>query len=124
MTDRISLTGIRATGYHGVFEHEKREGQPFVVDLVLHTDIADAAATDDLTQTADYGAVAQVVHDQIQAGPYDLIETLTERIAADVLRGFASVSAVDVTVHKPKAPIPVPFGDVAITIHRTREEHA
>ncbi|MBG6084813.1 dihydroneopterin aldolase [Zhihengliuella flava] len=122
MTDRIALTGITATGYHGVFEEEKRHGQPFVVDLILHTDISAAAAADDLTLTSDYGAVASVVHEQIQAGPYDLIETLTERIASRVLAEFALIRAVDVTVHKPKAPIPVPFGDVSITIHRDRGE--
>ncbi|GHD10779.1 dihydroneopterin aldolase [Zhihengliuella salsuginis] len=121
MADRITLTGITATGHHGVFEHEKREGQPFVVDVVLHTDIRPAAAGDDLTRTTHYGELAELVVQHIESGPFDLIETLTENIAAAVLGGFERVDAVDVTVHKPKAPIEVPFGDVAITIHRERD---
>jgi dihydroneopterin aldolase len=117
--DRITLSGITATGYHGVFEHEKRNGQPFVVDVCLYTDIRRAAATDAIADTAHYGELAEVVKAEIMSGPYDLIETLTEKIAAAVLGGFA-VQAVDVTVHKPKAPIEVPVGDVTISIHRER----
>ena len=119
--DTITLTGVTGIGYHGVFEHEKRDGQPFSVDAVLHTDISAAAASDDLTQTADYGAVANAISALITGKPFDLIETLTVRIAEDILAGFPTVAAVDVTVHKPKAPIQVPFGDVSITVRRCRE---
>jgi len=118
--DRIRLSGLTATGYHGVFDHERREGQQFVVDLVLYTDIRPAAAADDLLLTANYGEVAEQVCSIIAGEPVDLIETLAERIAAHVLAGFAPVQAVDVTVHKPQAPITVPFGDVEILIHRER----
>lgn len=117
--DTISLRGITATGYHGVFEHEKRDGQPFVVDIVLHTDIRVAAASDNVLDTTHYGELAELVQAEIMAGPYDLIEKLAEVIAASVLKTF-DVAAVDVTVHKPQAPIPVPFGDVSIGIHRKR----
>jgi len=118
--DTITLTGITAIGHHGVFEHEKRDGQPFIVDAVLHTDISGAAATDDLAQTSDYGAVAEAIAELIRGEAFDLIETLTERIALRILADFPRVAAVDVTVHKPKAPIQVPFGDVSITMHRAR----
>ncbi len=117
--DRITLTGVEAIGRHGVFEQEKRDGQPFVVDAVLYTDVRPAAATDDLTRTAHYGEVAQEITALITGEPFDLIETLTEKIAATILDKF-SVLAVEVTVHKPKAPIPVPFGDVTINIYRER----
>ena len=117
--DTITLSGITAIGHHGVFEHEKRNGQPFIVDVVLHTDIRPAAASDDLADTANYGELAEQVKAVITSGPYNLIETLAEKTAAMVLRNFA-VDAVDITVHKPKAPIEVPFGDVAIHIHRER----
>ena len=118
--DTITLTGITAIGHHGVFDHEKRDGQPFIVDAVLHTDISAAAATDDLAKTTNYGAVAEVIAELIRGEAFDLIETLTERIAERILADFALVAAVDVTVHKPKAPIQVPFGDVSITVHRAR----
>lgn len=118
--DRITLTGISAIGHHGVFAYEKRDGQPFIVDAVLYTDIRAAAAGDDLAKTADYGAVAEAITAQITGEPYDLIETLAEKIAGTILASFAAVAAVDVTVHKPKAPIQVPFSDVTISIHRER----
>lgn len=119
MSDTITITGIEATGHHGVFDHEKRDGQTFRVDLTLHTSTALAAASDDLRDTVDYGAVAQAVVEEIEAGPYDLIEKLAAVIADRVLDSF-SPSGVTVSVHKPQAPIPVPFDDVIITVHRER----
>lgn len=119
--DTITLTGITAQGFHGVFEHERRNGQPFVVDVVLHTDLQPAGLSDDLTRTAHYGELAEQVAAIIAGEPLNLIEALAERIAGAVLDGFAVVGAVDVTVHKPQAPITVPFGDVAVTIHRERQ---
>ena len=118
--DTITLTGITARGFHGVFEDERRNGQPFVVDVVLHTDLQPAGLSDDLTQTAHYGELAEQVAAIISGEPLNLIEALAERIAAAVLESFAGIGAVDVTVHKPQAPITVPFGDVAVTIHRDR----
>ncbi|MDQ1126245.1 dihydroneopterin aldolase/dihydroneopterin aldolase / 2-amino-4-hydroxy-6-hydroxymethyldihydropteridine diphosphokinase [Microbacterium sp. LKL04] len=120
MTDEIAITGIRATGYHGVYEHERRDGQEFVADLVLSLSLARAAATDDVTDTVHYGEVAERVAAILAGDPVDLIETVAERIATAVLSGWSLVDAVAVTVHKPSAPIPVPFGDVAVTVRRSR----
>lgn len=117
--DTITVTGIKATGYHGVFDHEKRDGQEFRVDLTLHTSTHLAAASDDLRDTIDYGTLAQAVVAEIEGGPYDLIEKLAGVIADRVLTEF-SPTAVTVSVHKPQAPIPVPFDDVIVTIHRER----
>jgi dihydroneopterin aldolase len=117
--DTIRLSGIAAVGFHGVFEHEQRNGQPFLVDVVLHTDVAAAAATDDLALTANYGEVAGEVRDLITGDICNLIETLAERIAARILARF-QVAAVEVTVHKPRAPIEVTFADVAVSIYRER----
>lgn len=119
--DQVRLFGVSATGYHGVFEHERREGQTFVVDVVVHLDTRRAAARDDLAHTLDYGALAQQVVAVIEGPPADLIETVAERIAATVLADGA-VSAVDVAVHKPQAPITVPFGDVVVAIRRDRSK--
>ena len=119
MSDRIAITGITGHGFHGVLEFEKANGQEFSVDVVLETDIRAAAATDDLTRTIDYGVIAELVHAHITGEGYDLIETLAERIAAAVLAA-CSASAVEITVHKPSAPITVPFTDVSISIRRER----
>jgi len=117
--DRITLTGVTAVGYHGVFDFERRDGQPFVVDAVLHTDFTKAAQTDDLQYTAHYGEVAELITKHIEGEPLNLIEALAVRIAEGILANY-SVAAVDVTVHKPKAPIEVPFGDVTVSVHRER----
>ncbi|PYI40396.1 dihydroneopterin aldolase [Arthrobacter psychrolactophilus] len=118
--DSIKLSGVTAIGYHGVFDFEKRDGQPFITDVVLFMDVSDAAKTDDLSKTADYGAVADTILSLVTGEAFDLIETLTSRIAEKLLADFPVLDAVEVTVHKPKAPIQVPFGDVSITVFRAR----
>jgi 7,8-dihydroneopterin aldolase/epimerase/oxygenase len=119
LLDRVALRGLRARGNHGVFAREREEGQTFLVDVVLHLDTRPAAASDDLTLTAHYGMVAEEVTAIVSGDPVDLIETLAQRIADQCLK-HDPVQEVEVTVHKPDAPITVPFDDVAITIHRSR----
>jgi dihydroneopterin aldolase len=116
--DRVALRGLKARGHHGVFPKEREEGQTFVVDLVLGLDTAPAAASDDLTKTVHYGVVAEEVVDVVRGEPVDLIETLAQRIADQVLK-HDLVEEVEVTVHKPDAPIPLAFSDVAVTVRRT-----
>jgi dihydroneopterin aldolase len=118
--DRIVLRGLRGRGHHGVFAHEKRDGQEFVVDVTLNVDLRAAALSDDVADTVHYGEVADDVVAEIEGPPVDLVETLAARIAATLLTRPA-VLAVTVTVHKPSAPLTVPFDDVAVTIERTRE---
>ncbi|WP_170837787.1 dihydroneopterin aldolase [Streptomyces sp. TP-A0874] len=117
--DRVALRGLRARGHHGVLPQEREEGQTFVVDLVLSLDTRPAAADDDLTKTVHYGVVAEEVEAVVRGEPVDLIETLAQRIADRCLEHEA-VQEVEVVVHKPDAPITVPFDDVTITISRSR----
>jgi dihydroneopterin aldolase len=117
--DRITLRGLRVRGNHGVFDHERRDGQEFVIDAVLWTGITAAAEADDLAGTADYGALAGRLVEIVTGEPVNLIETLASRLAAACLEDPA-VHEVEVTVHKPQAPIPFPFDDVAVTIRRSR----
>lgn len=119
MTDRITLTGLSATGFHGVFDEERRAGQTFVVDVVVETDTRPGAHSDAIADTVNYADIAGCVHAHIVGEPVNLIETLAEKIAADVL-GIYAVEAVEVTVHKPHAPIPHEFADVSVTIRRER----
>jgi 7,8-dihydroneopterin aldolase/epimerase/oxygenase len=117
--DRISLTGITAFGRHGVFDSERQHGQQFVVDLSCTLDLSSAASTDDLAQTIDYGALAQAVAADIERDPLNLIEALADRIALTCLR-YDAVQCVEVTVHKPQAPMPVDVADVAVTLTRSK----
>lgn len=117
--DRITLTGVRAVGFHGVYPDEKRDGQEFVVDAVLNLSLRRAAETDDVVDTVHYGELAERLVAVVEGEPVDLIETLAQRLADEVLTD-RRVETVTITVHKPKAPITVPFGDVSVTIMRGR----
>jgi dihydroneopterin aldolase len=121
MADQIVIRGIRGIGHHGYFEHERVAGQEFIVDVTLDVSTTTAAASDELVDTVDYGIVAEEVHSLIVGDPVDLIETLAERIAAACL-SHPGTLAVTVSVHKPQAPITVPFDDVEVRI--TRSAHA
>jgi dihydroneopterin aldolase len=119
MADRIELRGLRVRGHHGVFDYERTDGQDFVVDVTVWIDLADAAASDDLADTYDYGVLAERAA-AIVAGPArNLIETVGGEIADDIMTDHR-VHAVEVTVHKPQAPIPHTFDDVAVVARRSR----
>ena len=116
--DRIELRGLRARGRHGVLPAERELGQEFVVDVALGLDLRPAAADDDLSRTVDYGTLAGRLVALVEGDPVDLIETLAERLAAACLDD-ERVEEVEVTVHKPSAPVPHPFDDVSVRIHRS-----
>jgi dihydroneopterin aldolase len=115
--DELSVTGIECFAHHGVFEHEKREGQVFLVDLVLGLDTLAAAASDDLHDTVDYGSLVAQVKAEVESEPVDLIETVAERISGVCLLDNR-VEWARVTIHKPGAPIEATFADVTLTITR------
>ena len=117
MSDRIAVTGLRVRGFHGVLPAERRDGQDFVVDVVLAVYVRSAAADDDLAQTVDYGVLAERLAAVVSGQPVDLIETLASRLA-DLCLEDPRVTSAEVTVHKPSAPIAVPFDDVAVTVVR------
>lgn len=117
--DRISLRGVRARGHHGVLDREKRDGQEFVVDVLLHLDLAPAGTSDDLAETINYADIGADVVARIEGPSFDLIEALAEEISGDAL-AREGVHTVEVTVHKPQAPVGVSFEDVSVTLVRTR----
>ena len=118
--DRIRLTGITAFGHHGVFDSERQQGQQFVVDVSCRLDLSSAASTDDLGKTIDYGALAQAVAADVERDPLNLIEALADRIALTCLR-YDAIQCVEVTVHKPQAPMPVDVADIAVTLTRSKK---
>jgi dihydroneopterin aldolase len=119
MADRIELRGLKVRGNHGVFDHERRDGQDFVVDVTVWLELADAAASDDLADTVDYGALAQLAAAVVAGTPRNLIETVAAEIA-DAVMVDERLHAVEVVVHKPDAPIPLTFTDVAVVARRSR----
>ncbi|GAB32564.1 dihydroneopterin aldolase [Gordonia otitidis] len=120
MADRIELRGLRVRGNHGVFDHERRDGQDFVIDVTLWTDLRAAAESDDLADTVDYGTLAQQVHDVVAGEPRNLIEAVGGEIAEQIMLDDR-IHACEVVVHKPSAPIPLDFADVAVVTRRSRK---
>lgn len=117
--DRIGLTGLRVHGRHGVYDREREAGQDFVVDVELRLDARAAAASDELADTVDYGALAEALYRVVAGPPVRLLETLANRLA-DVCLTDERVQSVRVTVHKPQAPVSVPLADVSVSIERKR----
>ncbi|MCU1591257.1 MAG: 2-amino-4-hydroxy-6-hydroxymethyldihydropteridine pyrophosphokinae [Frankiales bacterium] len=117
MTDRIALSGLRVRGHHGVLPEERRDGQDFLVDAVLHLDTRAAAASDRLADTVDYSELAARLAAVVAGEPYELLEKLADRLAA-VCLSHPLVFEVELTVHKPDAPIALAFSDVSVTVVR------
>lgn len=119
VSDRIELRGLKVRGNHGVFDHEKQDGQDFYVDITVWMDLAPAAASDDLDDTLDYGGLAERAAAIIAGPSRDLIETVAAEIADGVMTD-PRVRSTEVVLHKPSAPIPLTFADVAVVAHRSR----
>ncbi|SKC67002.1 dihydroneopterin aldolase [Okibacterium fritillariae] len=118
--DTIQLTGLRVRAHHGVYDFERENGQDFVIDVTVWLDLARAAASDDVSTTIHYGELAESIARAVAGDPVDLIETVAERVATLVL-SYPAAERTRVTVHKPDAPISVPFADVAVSIEREQK---
>jgi 7,8-dihydroneopterin aldolase/epimerase/oxygenase len=118
--DTVSITGLRASGFHGVHQHERRSGQIFIIDVVAQCDLAEAASTDDLSKTVDYSLLTDQIVAAVESNPVNLIETVAERVI-QVVFSHPRVVSVRVTVHKPDAPIAAAFDDVSVSLERTRQ---
>ena len=124
MADRIQLTGIRVHAGHGVLPHEAEFGQPFIVDITAWLDFADAARDDNLTKTVNYAELAQLAADIVAGTRRALVETVATQIAEAAMATFDALHAVEVTLHKPHAPVGLVLDDVAVTARRSRKSMA
>jgi len=120
MSDQIVLTGIHGFGYHGLFEHERKDGQDFYIDLSLSVDLTAASQTDAIEDTVNYAEITDLVVEEITSNPVNLIEKLAARIAERVLNQHLKVQSVTVTVHKPQAPVAAKLKDIAVVVTRSR----
>jgi dihydroneopterin aldolase len=118
MSDLITIKGIWGFGYHGVFDHEAKNGQDFFVDLEIQIDLSKASVSDDLNDTVDYGALTNLVVEEITGERAQLIEKLAGRIADRIKNSYPEIKKISVTVHKPKAPVSAEVSDISVTISR------
>ena len=116
--DKIYIRDLEFIGYHGVFEEEKKLGQKFYVTLELITNLRDAGLNDDILKTTHYGEVAKTVEKIFFSKKYDLIETLAEDIAREILLNFNLISELKLEIKKPWAPVGIPLDNVAVEINR------
>jgi 7,8-dihydroneopterin aldolase/epimerase/oxygenase len=121
MSDRIFIAGLSLHAYHGVMAHESKVGQTFTLDLTLTIDLAAAARSDKVVDTVSYDKVVEAVSKVFCAQRFRLIEAAAGKVAEAVLAAFPRVSSVEVTIHKPHAPIAATFSDVGVTLVRGRK---
>lgn len=117
--DEIRIEGLKVFAHHGVYAEETKNGQDFIVNTILYTDISQAGRTDDLERTVNYGTVCHFITDWMQENTCQLLEAVAERLAAALLLEYKSLAAVDLEIQKPHAPIKLPFGNVSVKVHRS-----
>ncbi|MGN0806150.1 MAG: 2-amino-4-hydroxy-6-hydroxymethyldihydropteridine diphosphokinase [Candidatus Coproplasma sp.] len=118
----IDIKGVKVSACHGVLESEKTAPQPFVFDIAIDCDISAAVLSDDVENTVNYAEVCTIVVNYCKNNSFNLIERLAHGAAVEVVKAFPKIKAVEVTVHKPHAPIPHPFEDVSVTARAERNE--
>lgn len=128
MTDRIRLAGMRFLGHHGVTLEERIEPQPIEVDVILEVDLSGPAASDELADTLDYGALFELVEGIVTGRSFRLLEALAGEIASEVLASAAAdgpaIERIEVRVRKPGAPLPGTFETVEVTVRRPGRDRA
>lgn len=119
--DRIFLNGMEFFGYHGVLDSEKKLGQRFVVDITINTDLEQAIKTDCLDNTVNYSIVYELTKTVVEGKRRMLIESVASEIAEILMDRFPKIKEIEVTIHKPAAPINGVFRDVGVVIKRKQE---
>jgi 7,8-dihydroneopterin aldolase/epimerase/oxygenase len=122
MNGAIFVNGLVLHAFHGVMPHEAKVGQPFVLDLMLDIDLAEASRTDTLKHTVSYEQLVKTASDAFSARRYRLVEAAAGAVADAVLDRYPLVRSIRVTVRKPHAPIAATFDDVGVIITRARRE--
>ena len=120
--DQIRIEELEVYAHHGVYPEENEKGQHFYVNATLYTNTRPAGLADDLSLSTNYGEVCQFITEFMQQHTFQLIETVAERTAYEVLQQFPLVQGLDLEIRKPEAPIPLPFGSVSVAIHREWHE--
>jgi dihydroneopterin aldolase len=114
---RIELRGLSLHGYHGVLEHERRDGQRFLFDVEL--EVGEAGSSDRIEDAVDYRDVAACVREVSDARAYRLLEALATAVADELLARFPA-ERVEVRVRKPDVVLEPPVEFAAVSAVRAR----
>ena len=120
--DQIRIDNLEVYAHHGVYPEEKENGQFFYVNAILYTDTRNAGLQDDLSLSTNYGEVCQLIANRMQENTYDLIESVAEDLAEQILLSFDGVKKIDIEIRKPHAPVPLEFESVSVRIVREWHE--
>ncbi|MHB8107204.1 MAG: dihydroneopterin aldolase [Candidatus Cryosericum sp.] len=118
--DKIIIKGLKVFAYHGVNPEEKRDGQPFELDVTLYMPLLRAGRTDDVNDTVSYAKAAKTVVRVMTAAKYNLLEKTAQMVAQQLLSEYPQVQRVDVLLKKPQAPVDLDFDYMAVKITRRR----
>ena len=112
--DKIRIENLELYAYHGVFPEENEEGQLFVVSADIYVDTLQAAREDDLSRSVDYGAVCHFIKQWMDTHTVQLIETVADILAKELLLAYPLIQKIVLEVKKPDAPIGLPFEYVSV----------
>ena len=116
--DKIKIRGLEIWAKHGVFPEENVLGQKFVISADLYTNTRSAGKSDDLTQSIHYGEVCQFMKTFMEEHTYQLIETVAEKLAEELLLVFEHLQGIRLEIAKPWAPVGLPLDTVSVEISR------
>ncbi len=116
--DEIHIDRLEVFAHHGVYPEETRAGQTFYVNAVLYVDTCRAGSSDELEDTVDYGAVCHFIAGWMRSYTCKLLEAVTGRLAEALLLNYPMISAVDLEIIKPFAPVHLPFEGISVKVHR------
>lgn len=118
--DRITLSSMRFEGRVGTSDEERTFPQMLEVDLVVEADLSDAAASDALAETVDYGPLVELTERTVEAGEFSLLEGLAGALASGALASSPRIAAVTVRVRKLAVPLDVSMDHAEVELRRER----
>ena len=119
MTGKVALEGLEFHAFHGVYPHERNSGNWFEVDISVETDFTEGATHDDLGGTVNYEVLFRIIKEEMEK-PSRLLETVAEKIVADVLRELPAALQVDLKISKINPPIGGKCRKASISITKKR----
>ncbi|MCA0972692.1 dihydroneopterin aldolase [Halobacillus litoralis] len=119
--DKIYVNQMQFWGYHGLFPEENKLGQRFYVDAELELDLKPAGESDDMNQSINYAEIYEITKAVVEGKAYNLVESVSEQIASQLLEQFEILHACRIKMYKPDPPIPGHYQSVAIEIYRSRQ---